>query len=268
MIVLDSITELQPRHAGEVVVAGSHGGVIAAYYAARHGARAAVFNDAGIGMDDAGVAGLAYLDGFGIAGAAVDHRTARIGEGRDTLEAGIVSRTNAVAQRCGVVPGMSAREAADLMAKAPGARGSPPPARESRSLLVDGPVRVWAIDSVVLAQPGDAGHILVCGSHGGLHGRRPDTALGVDALAAVFNDAGIGKDAAGTSRLPVLDARGIAAVTVAAATARIGSARSAHSTGVISVVNGRARRMGAEPGLPVRIFLTKIKDQARQDSPR
>jgi hypothetical protein len=255
VIVVDSITELDSRHAGEVVVSGSHGGIIAAYYAAKHGVRAALFNDAGIGLDEAGVAGLGYLEGFGIAAAAVDHRTARIGDGPDTHACGVVTRVNRLAARCGVAPGMSAREAAPRLREAPGAGGSPPPERESRVLVLDGEVRVWAVDSVVLAQPEDAGHVIVCGSHGGLHGRRPETALGVDALAAVFNDAGIGKDAAGTSRLPVLDARGIAGVTVAAATARIGSARSTYQDGILSAVNASAARRGARPGMPAARFV-------------
>ena len=55
-LVLDSITELAPVHAGRVVACGSHGGLIAAYYAARSGVRGALFNDAGVGRGRAGVA--------------------------------------------------------------------------------------------------------------------------------------------------------------------------------------------------------------------
>jgi len=259
LIVLDSITELASSHAGAVVACGSHGGVIAAWYAAKHGVRAAIFNDAGVGRDEAGVAGLAWLEAFGIAAAAVDHRSARIGDGADTLTAGIVTRVNRVAATCGVAPGQPAREAAERLHAAPGATAVPPPIRESRTLLEDGAVRVWAIDSVALAEPGDAGHIIVCGSHGGLHGHRPETALGVAALAAVFNDAGIGKDAAGLSRLPVLDGRGIAAATVAAASARIGSARSTYADGTLSAVNRAAARRGAIPGMGVREFVSRIR---------
>ncbi len=255
LVVVDSITELAPAHAGRVVVSGSHGGIIAAYYAARNGVRAALFNDAGIGLDEAGVAGLAYLEAFGIAAAAVDHRSARIGDGPDTLASGVISRVNRLAAACGVAPGQSAREAAARLHDAPGATGLPPPQRESRTLVADGPVRVWAIDSVVLAEPGDAGHVIVCGSHGGLHGRRPETALGVDARAAIFNDAGMGKDAAGISRLPVLEARGIAGATVAAASARIGSARSTSEDGVLSAVNGPAARLGGVPGMRAAAFV-------------
>ena len=50
----------------------------------------------------------------------------------------------------------------------------------------------------------------------------------------------IGIDEAGVSRLPALDARGIAAATVSAAGARIGDARSTYEDGVLSRVNTRA----------------------------
>jgi hypothetical protein len=133
-LVLDSITELRPEHAGRVVVCGSHGGIIAAYYAAKHGARGAVFNDAGVGKDAAGVAGLGYLDRFGIAAAAVGHLTARIGDGPDTVAAGIVTHADALAVERGVAPGMAVSEAAMHLERAPGAPAGPSPEQESRTL--------------------------------------------------------------------------------------------------------------------------------------
>ena len=48
--------------AGKVLVAGSHGGVIAAYLGAKAGVHALVLNDAGLGKDRAGIAGLFYLE--------------------------------------------------------------------------------------------------------------------------------------------------------------------------------------------------------------
>jgi hypothetical protein len=73
-------------------------------------------------------------------------------------------------------------------------------------------------------------------------------ALRTDAFAAVFHDAGIGIDGAGLTRLPALDQRGIAAFTVAAASARIGDARSIFREGVISAVNDTAAHLGAHVG--------------------
>ena len=84
------------------------------------------------------------------------------------------------------------------------------------------------------------------GSHGGLLGGKPETALKYPALAALFNDAGIGIDEAGVTRLQALDARGIAAATVAAASARIGDARSTFEDGIVSRVNCCAAAIGAQ----------------------
>ena len=93
---------------------------------------------------------------------------------------------------------------------------------------------------------------MLTGSHGGLLGGRPETALKYDVRAAFYNDAGIGIDEAGVSRLPALDERGIAAVTVSAATARIGEARSTYEDGILSRVNRHAAAFGLAPGMPAR----------------
>ena len=55
IVVAESVTQLGPEARGAVLVAGSHAGVIAARYAARAGARAVLFNDAGVGKDGARV---------------------------------------------------------------------------------------------------------------------------------------------------------------------------------------------------------------------
>ncbi|MGH8709687.1 MAG: hypothetical protein ACREVD_16700, partial [Burkholderiales bacterium] len=86
----DSVTELDDRHRGAVLVAGSHGGRIAAYYASRAGVHAVILNDAGIGREEAGVAGVAALEQIGMAAAAADCATARFGDGADTLARGVV----------------------------------------------------------------------------------------------------------------------------------------------------------------------------------
>jgi hypothetical protein len=110
------------------------------------------------------------------------------------------------------------------------------------------------VDSASLVRAEDAGQIVVTGSHGGLIGGDPAMALRTDAFAAVFNDAGR-PDGPGVSRLPALEARGIAAVTVGAESARIGEARSSYQDGVISAVNGVAARLGARVGGAVRVWL-------------
>jgi hypothetical protein len=101
--------------------------------------------------------------------------------------------------------------------------------------------------------------IVVTGSHGGLLGNRPETALKYDVLGALYNDAGIGKDEAGISRLPALDARGIAAATVSAASARIGDAHSTYEDGVISRVNARAAALGLRESISAREFVAVLR---------
>jgi hypothetical protein len=252
IVTADSVTELDAGHRGAVLVAGSHGGRIAAYYASRAGVHAVILNDAGIGKEEAGVAGLAALEEIGMAAAAARCDTARIGNGADTLARGVVSRANRLAAACGIVPGMPVRDAAVRLTQGPQPRGALASPGEGRLRLRAAPPEIWALDSVGLALPGDAGRVLVFGSHGALHGGRVETAIPVAARAAAFHDAGA--SAEDLSRLPVLAARGIAAVTVSAASARIGEARSMWDTGEISHVNAPAAALGARAGQPLAEF--------------
>jgi hypothetical protein len=241
-----------------VLVAGSHGGTIAAYLGAKSGVHALVLNDAGVGKDRAGVAGLVYLEAIGMAAAAVECMSARIGDGADMLARGIVSHANIFAALCGVAAGQSCGEAAERMRAANPPRSGPPPYSEGRWRVADGAPEVWALDSVGKLAAEDAGRILVIGSHGALQGGRSESALGVDAAAAVFNDAGLGADRIGITRLPVLSARGIPAAAVDCMSARIGDGRSMWESGVLSHVNAAAVRRGASRGMSVREFAALI----------
>jgi hypothetical protein len=241
-----------------VLVAGSHGGGIAAYLGAKAGVHALVLNDAGIGKDRAGIAGLVYLEAIGMAAAAVDCMSARIGDAADMLTRGIVSHANIFAALCGVAAGQSCGEAAERMRAAAPPRSGPPPYSEGRWRVAEGPPEIWALDSVGKLASEDAGRILVIGSHGALQGGKPESALGVDAAAAVFNDAGVGADRIGITRLPVLAARGIPAAAVDCMSARIGDGRSLWESGVLSHVNAAAIERGASPGISVREFAALI----------
>jgi len=265
---LDSVTKLPPDHAGKVLVAASHGGVYAAYLAAAARVRGLVLSDAGIGRDEAGIGCLAYMDALGTPAATVSHVTARIGDVADLLARGRISRINERARALGCAAGEPCRDAARKMLAGTPPTRDPPPYAESRFLFLDGPVQVWGIDSNSLVRPEDAGHIVVTGSHGALLAGKPETAIRVDALAAIYNDAGIGIDKAGISRLPALDARGIAGATVAAASARIGDARSAWETGILSAINGSAERRGARVGMTVPEFAETVRRSAGRRSIR
>ena len=265
ILIMDSITKLAADAAGSVAVAGSHGGVYAAYLAARGKLRGVILNDAGIGLEEAGIAGLGYLDALAIAAATVDYRTARIGDGADMIARGTISRVNTAAAALGCTVGERCPASAERMRRAELSSREPPPYEEGRFLLRHqrGEPEVWGLDSNSLAEPSDTGAVLVTGSHGGLLGGKPESAIAVAARAAVYNDAGIGIDRAGVSRLPVLAARGIVAATVAAATARIGEARSTWATGRLSDMNELARSLGAEIGMSVPELVDLVLHHAR-----
>ena len=75
------------------------------------------------------------------------------------------------------------------------------------------------------------------------------------ARIAVFNDAGVGIDWAGITRLPILNETGVAAVTVDCHTARIGDAKSALETGLISHANKVAEDIGARKNANLKSWL-------------
>jgi hypothetical protein len=259
IVIADSITRVGSEAAGAVVVNASHGGVYAAYLAVKLHAAAAIFNDAGVGRDRAGIAGLDYLQEFGIAAATVGHDTARIGDGADMMASGIITHANQLAASLGASPGQSCRDAAAALRQAHPEHRAPPEALEAAFLLIAETPPVWALDSASLVLPAHRHSIVITGSHGGLLGNRPETALKYDVLGVLYNDGGIGKDAAGTSRLPALNARGIAAATVSAASARIGDARSTYEDGIISRVNGNAVALGLREGLSAREFVARLR---------
>lgn len=259
IVVLDSVTHFEAKHKGRVAFCGSHAGIYAAYYAASKGTSAIILNDAGIGRERAGVAGLALLEKLGVPGAAISHMSARIGEGKDGVERGVLTTVNAQAAALGLQPGQSCRDALLLLHKAnPPPSPAPEPLEESRfevpELGRDG-VKVFVIDSMSLVKPEDDGHIIVAASHGGALGGRPDMAIKYPVFACVCNDADRGADNAGTTRLPALDQRGIAAACVSAFSARIGDGRSTLADGYISAINETARRHGALVGQSTKEFV-------------
>ncbi|HWA36834.1 MAG TPA: hypothetical protein VG873_03130 [Burkholderiales bacterium] len=216
--------------------------------------RAVIFHDAGLGRDEAGVAGLALLESAGVAAAAVHHATARIGDGADVLARGAISRCNAIAAGCGVASGQRCHDAAVRLLAAPLARPAlPPPDEQGRHPLAPG---VLGCDSIGQLEPGDEGRILVIGSHASLHGGRPETALPIRAALAVFHSGG-----GDCSRLPVLEVRGIPAAAVDGQSARIGDARSVWASGTIATANGPALALGIRAGMSVREAVEKVRMQ-------
>lgn len=112
LVLLDSVTQVEFRHAGQLVVTGSHGGASVVPYARAVRAWMYVFNDAGVGKDGAGIAALELLAADGIAAVTVAHTSARIGEALDAWQHGVVSHLNATAAALGLAVGMPLREQA------------------------------------------------------------------------------------------------------------------------------------------------------------
>jgi hypothetical protein len=111
LVLLDSVTEVQPTHAGKIIITGSHGGASAGRFALAVPARLYAFNDAGVGKGEAGIAALAMLDAAGQPAVAVAHTSARIGEAHDTWGSGVISRVNAAAFARGYRAGQPLRDA-------------------------------------------------------------------------------------------------------------------------------------------------------------
>jgi hypothetical protein len=256
--ILNSITRLLPDHAGTVVVSGSHGGLYPATLASCGRLRGVVFSDAAVGLEGAGVNGLPLLDTIGLPAITADYLSARIGDGADILARGRVSHVNQSAAQRGCRVGDAVSHCCGLVKFGAPCPITLPKLANGRLLLRAEAPQIWGVDSNSLIESGDAGAIIVSGSHGGLLGGEPGSAIGPDVLAAAFNDAGFGIDNAGISRLAALERRGIAGVTVAAASARIGDARSAWETGVISAWNETAARFGAEEGMALSAFYTGL----------
>jgi hypothetical protein len=107
VILVDSASLVGPQDAGEIIVTGSHGGLINGdpSRAIKACARIAVFNDAGFGPQEIVLSRLPALQSQGVAAVLLSCRSARIGEALSGLETGVISFTNAAAQELGAKPG-------------------------------------------------------------------------------------------------------------------------------------------------------------------
>ena len=243
-----------------MIVCGSHGGVYAGYLIARTAARAMVLNDAGVGRDEAGIGSLRFADTIRMPCVAVAHDSARIGDADDMLLRGRISYVNEYASALGVEAGMSCNAATRKLARA-APHDAPATYEEARHEEGINPagLRIACIDSVSLVQEDDAGHIVLSGSHGGVVSGQRALAIRVQAAAAFYNDAGVGMDDAGISRLPVLDEMGVPAATVSSASARIGDGRSTYYDGMISHCNELAAAFGIRAGMSARDAVALVR---------
>lgn len=260
MVLAPTATRIPRTARGQVLVCGSHGGAYAGYLAARAGVRAVLLNDAGVGLDQAGIGALLHCQALGVAAATVAHTSARIGDAEDMLAHGIISHRNAIAAGVGVSSGMGCAEAGELLRTAPPGSGSSASYAEARAEMGENRqgLRIVCVDSVSLVVAEDAGQIVLSGSHGAIVSGQRHLAISVAAAAAFYNDAGVGKDQAGISRLAVLDEQRIPAATVAARSARIGDGCSTYESGILSHVNITATGLGMAPGMSAREAVEQV----------
>lgn len=115
IIIADSATSLTGENKNDVVVDGSHCGLNVGQMMIAAGVRGMIGNDAGKGLEDAGIASLKLLEEHGIPAAAVSSMSAEIGVGTSTYAEGKVSVANETAGKLGITVGMTTKEAADRM---------------------------------------------------------------------------------------------------------------------------------------------------------
>jgi hypothetical protein len=112
-----------------------------------------------------------------------------------------------------------------------------------------GGVRVMIMDSARYCDSRSTGDVVVAASY---CGTLPARLMAPHRPRAVLaHDVGIAMDGSGISGLPYLEALGIPAAAVAAATAELGNGRDMYDSGLVSRVNVLAERCGVTPGMAV-----------------
>ncbi len=120
IIGLDTMPLIQTEDAGQIVITGSHGGLVGGSdptNATRGIAvKAAIFHDAGMCPDNSSTSRLPALDLQNIPAATVGAMSARISDATSMYETGMLSMVNKTAQDLGTANGMSAKIFCELIA--------------------------------------------------------------------------------------------------------------------------------------------------------
>jgi len=266
-ILLDSLGDLKPDNTCPILVCASHCGDNGAFARKlNHCHVKAVFlNNAGIGKNQAGISGLPHYEAANILACAVDHNSAEIGVARDTWESGIVSHINRLAENAGIKIGDSVQEAVARIGSDfnPSAsiqenknkslpeeeKGIQVDLKKQIQTQIDG-ITITVTDSITFLNESNAGDIVVCGSHGGVSAGH--YAQKHHLKAVFFNDAGIGKNNAGTKSLDSLSDAGILACTVDCMSAEIFNGQDILENGIISVCNQLAKSRNIREKMTVR----------------
>lgn len=277
VIILDSLGDIYPENAHPILVCASHcgdNGTFARKLTRCH-VKAVFLNNAGIGKNQAGISGLSHYETANILACAVDHNSAEIGVGRDTWENGIISHTNKLASRVGILPGDTVQDAVARISALftitsqnhdeKTIDSNLPENNQSDSQKTDlkkqtkielEGVRITVTDSITFLNETNAGEIAICGSHGGVSAG--EYAQKRQLKAVFFNDAGIGKNHAGIKSLDTLSKAGILACTVDCMSAEIFNGLDMVENGIISVCNQLAKSRNIKEKMTIKDAIRKL----------
>ncbi len=263
IIVVDSLSYLTRRpdlmgslrvSQKDVVVGCSFAGLQTFSDPLALGPRALIAHAAGVGKDNAGIAGLPMAQELGVAAAACLTLSARMSDGRSLFLDGIIGHLNEAAGAAGVHENMTVRDAAYALLAAPEGQvrkidsgaGSHTSGKITTLLetKAGGIYAAWFIALIKDRRPND---VFVTATHCGETMAR--YTLAVRPKGIIANDAGLSKDRSGVIGLTMLEREGIPAAAVAALSARIGDELSSYNDGIISEVNAPATRKGVRPGM-------------------
>lgn len=250
VMAMDSAYHVHDLNRGhDVCVNSSYCGVLPARFIAEQAPRAAIGMDCGVGPEGSAIAGLWYLEALGMPAAVADVMTAHLGDGVHLYEHGRISFRNQWAADCGVTVGMPVHQASMILLERDAVQVA---AAEVTNRTVmertDDGRQVVATDSIAFGTTDDTGrNVLVTAGHTGRSAVPYITK--VAPYGVISSDGGRGLDDSGIVGIYTVEALGIAAATVDATRARMGSGLSHYHDGVISAANAIARRRGVEIGM-------------------
>jgi hypothetical protein len=120
---------------------------------------------------------------------------------------------------------------------------------------------LFLLDSIAHISNAHANAVVVSGSHGGRSAAEFVIALSRKPSCVFFNDAGGGKDNAGTVALDILQAHNIPCACYSHLSARIGDARDGYDNGVVSALNPMALALGIDIGMPIQLAVELFKSK-------
>lgn len=238
--------------ARDVLIHGAYMAEAVAVSLLRRGLRGLIGVDAGIGRNDAGIAGLAVADTHGVPAAAVSVYSCKMCAGRSVWTEGVISRVNMAAAALGAEPGQGVPAVAERMLRA-----APGRTREIAARLPEAPQRlaagdggeVWGCWSMSLIRDPHAHDVFCVGTpvdttmtvYMYRHGTRPAGVIG--------SDGGFGRGQMAIAGLGILERMGIACASVSHLSADLGDGASIYRDGRITRANRQAAAAGVVAGM-------------------